>query len=207
MQVETPASDDGGCARPWPHICIHTRWRSCGSFPQLSDQGIYALRSAAKLPVRQNAAAAARVVSADDAPSASTAGASAPTTVTPAVAADDLRRWGTVFSLAILHGVASAGRERRGAPAELALGQSSSPALACIIGAFRPCTAPMNFSRRSLPGRCRWSRGRRAELALDQRQWDPLVEELHSVFMPKLVGCEPAPDPSLNCEMAQLCAR
>jgi hypothetical protein len=41
-----------------------------------------------------------------------------------------------------------------------------------------------------------------AELALDQRQRDPLVQQLDGVPMAQLVRREPAPDPSLNGEVA-----
>jgi hypothetical protein len=47
---------------------------------------------------------------------------------------------------------------------------------------------------------------RMPELALDQRQRDPLVQQLDSAPMPKLVWREPAADPSLSGEVAQLCA-
>ena len=43
-----------------------------------------------------------------------------------------------------------------------------------------------------------------AELALDQRQRDPLVQELDGVRVAQLVGREPAPDSGLEREVAQL---
>jgi hypothetical protein len=42
------------------------------------------------------------------------------------------------------------------------------------------------------------------ELTLDQRQRDPLVQQLDSVRMPKLVWRKPAPHPGLNGEVTQL---
>jgi len=44
------------------------------------------------------------------------------------------------------------------------------------------------------------------ELALDQRQQDPLAQQLDGVPMPELVWREPSADPSVEGEMAQLCA-
>ena len=43
-----------------------------------------------------------------------------------------------------------------------------------------------------------------AELALDQRKRDSLVQELDGVRVPELVGREPAPDSCLERELAQL---
>ena len=42
------------------------------------------------------------------------------------------------------------------------------------------------------------------ELALDQRQRDPLVQQLDGVRMPELMGRKPAPYASLNGKVAQL---
>jgi hypothetical protein len=39
LQVETPASDAGGCARQWPHICIYTLWRSLRLVPAIERPG------------------------------------------------------------------------------------------------------------------------------------------------------------------------
>jgi hypothetical protein len=46
-----------------------------------------------------------------------------------------------------------------------------------------------------------------AELALDQRQVDPLVHQFDGVRVAQLVGREPAPDACLGGEAAKLYAR
>jgi len=43
------------------------------------------------------------------------------------------------------------------------------------------------------------------QLALDQRQRDPFVQQLDRVGMPKLMGRKAPPNPSLGGEVAQLC--
>ncbi len=43
-----------------------------------------------------------------------------------------------------------------------------------------------------------------AELALDQRERDPLVQQLDRMRVAELMGCEPAPDPGPDRELAQL---
>ena len=80
------------------------------------------------------------------------------------------------------------------------------PALACIIGARLAWTVEM-ISSVSIP--CKYiSAGRRevrvAELALDQRQRDPLVQQLDGVRMAELMRREPPPDPGLDGRAMQL---
>ena len=71
--------------------------------------------------------------------------------VIPASGSDDERRCIAGFCLAILNGV----RGGAGAPwrsRRRRAGQNSSPVLACIIGALRPCMAPM-ISSDEIPSR------------------------------------------------------
>jgi hypothetical protein len=77
------------------------------------------------------------------------------------------------------------------------------PALACIIGARRACTVEMISSEALQVGA-----GRRqvhvAELALDQRQRNPLVQQLHSVRMAQLMGGHPPAHPGVDRGAMQL---